>query len=172
MYKYLVLVLLIIIIVSCESASQNMRLPAVSGFFYAGDPMQLSSDVQNLLEKGKQTSIAVSSNLWGFIVPHAGFKYSGQVAGSAYAQLTDRSFAFVVVIAPAHYYRFKGISVGNYQAYQTPLGTVPVASELVAELMSTHELICFHVPAHIKEHSIEVQLPFLQKALKNFMILS
>ena len=166
----LILLLTTILFESCGSPSQEVRLPTVSGYFYSSDPQELSATVQDFMAKAEQIPFARTGKLWGLIVPHAGYEYSGEVAGYAYGQLKGNNFDTVVLIGPSHRHAFRGVSVGDYTSYQTPLELVPVNRELVKGLINSHELISFYHQAHDNEHSIEVQLPFLQSALSNFKI--
>lgn len=131
-------------------------------------------------------------HLKGLVCPHAGYPYSGPTAAIAYKTLTGRDVQTVVILGPSHYALFQGASIPNVDAYQTPLGTVPI-SEKAQELIKTSPFVleprCLvqrppwwqqsNKPAPVAgedtpdtwEHSIEVQIPFLQKTLKNFTIL-
>ena len=131
-------------------------------------------------------------HLKGLVCPHAGYQYSGQTAAIAYKTLMGRDVQTVVILGPSHYAAFQGASVPNADAYQTPLGIVPI-SDKAQQLIKTSPFVlepkCLvQRPAWWRqspkpapqagedtpetwEHSVEVQVPFLQKALKNFKIL-
>jgi AmmeMemoRadiSam system protein B len=107
----------------------------------------------------------------GIVAPHAGYVYSGPVAGSAYAPVRGRSYGRVVVLAPSHRAAFSGASVWPSGSYETPLGPVPIDAEGAAELRKRGGGLVSDLPgAHRDEHSLEVQLPFLQKALGSFRL--
>ncbi len=110
-------------------------------------------------------------NLKGIVVPHAGYIYSGPVAGEGYRQLLNLDYSKpikVFILAPSHYMYFTGASVGLFDAYKTPLGLVNV-SKTAGELLNEPNFH-FILDAHIEEHSLEVQLPFLQYVLPHFEI--
>lgn len=143
------------------------RQPAVAGFFYPADPGQLSAMVEQFL-----MPIPYSSKVpKAIIVPHAGYPYSGPIAATAYARLqgaTDR-ITRVVLIGPSHRLAFKGIAVSHADAFDTPLGSVPVDKQSV-QLITQLPFVGFLEQAHAQEHSLEVHLPFLQTILDEFEI--
>src|SRR5438046_2771596 len=105
----------------------------------------------------------------GVIAPHAGYAYSGQIAAAAFATLRDgaQRFARVVVIGPAHYVPIRGIALPTVDAFETPLGRLPVDRDAVSEIAD----LPFVLPndaAHAPEHALEVELPFLQIVLPSF----
>jgi len=107
----------------------------------------------------------------GLVVPHAGYVYSGWVAAHAFRQLDGVGYDTIVIIGPNHSLPdFEDISVYARGAYETPLGLVPVDEEVAEALLDAHERIVFQPEAHVQEHSIEVQLPFLQRLYKDLRI--
>ncbi len=96
------------------------------------------------------------------VVPHAGYVYSGPVAASAYALVPDMGFRWVVLVGPSHFVRFPGLALPDAAAFATPLGDVPVDEELAAAAVPYAR---DRPDAHAREHSLEVQLPFLQVSL-------
>jgi MEMO1 family protein len=150
------------------NARPKVRPPAVAGTFYPADAKELSQMVDGFL--AKVTSPALE-DVVAIVSPHAGYVFSGPVAGSSYAAIKGRKFDRVVVIAPSHYEAFGFSSVFDGSAYATPLGEVPVDRAFAARLAGMSSLIKLsgqgHTPtAELKEHSIEVQLPFLQRSLE------
>jgi hypothetical protein len=167
----------------------RVRAPAVAGLFYPADEPALSRMVDGLLESAPSHSIP---RLKGLVCPHAGYPYSGPTAAIAYKTLAGREVRTVVIVGPSHYAWFQGASVPNVDAYQTPLGTVPI-SDKAQQLAKTSPFVlepkCLvqrpswwpqsskPAPAvgedtpDTWEHSVEVQVPFLQKTLTNFSIL-
>ena len=145
----------------------GIRQPAVSGTFYPGFGSALKSVVERCLP-ATRTNGAIPKAL---IVPHAGYVYSGSVAGTAYALLEParRSIRRVVLIGPAHRVPFDGIATSRVSAFRTPLGDVPVDTRSVDIALSLPHV---HVveAAHAPEHCLEVQLPFLQTVLVSFSI--
>lgn len=110
-------------------------------------------------------------SLIALVAPHAGYVFSGQVAAYAYKQVQGKTFDTVILIGPSHRASFPGVSVYDRGGYETPLGTVPINVEMARELISLKEDLRYVPQAHVSEHSLEVQLPFLQRVLGNFRIL-
>ena len=150
----------------------KIRPPAVAGSFYPADPKELASTIDGFLAKAAPPSI---DNVVALVAPHAGYVYSGPVAAYSYALLKGKKFDRVVVIAPSHYEAFGFASVYDGAAYTTPFGQVPVDQAFAAKLAKASPLIKLsgagHTPtADRPEHSIEVQLPFLQRVLGQFQL--
>jgi Predicted dioxygenase len=99
------------------------------------------------------------------IVPHAGYIYSGQIAAHSYKHVEGKTFDVVIVIGPSHRTYFQGASIYNKGGYKTPLGIVPVDVDLANRIIAQSPVISFVPSAHSEEHSVEIQLPFLQVAL-------
>lgn len=133
--------------------------------FYPENSDELQNTVTALIDAAKPLNRRI--DLKGVVVPHAGYIFSGPVAATAYRALKDCApNKTVFILAPSHYVRI-GASVGAYDAYDTPLGPIKVDKTICAELLSKFDFI---PEAHEREHSIEVQLPFLLNALKDFRI--
>ena len=147
-----------------------LRPPVVAGTFYTDDPLALRSEIEGYLAQAKVIAIDDLEPL-ALVVPHAGYSFSGAVAADAYRLIEGCKFDLVVVVAPTHHHYFDGISIYNAGNYMTPLGEVEVDRELAAELISKYPEISFVSEAHRFEHSLEVQLPFLQVVLGNFRLL-
>ncbi|WP_051538623.1 AmmeMemoRadiSam system protein B [Prolixibacter bellariivorans] len=142
------------------------RVPVAAGRFYSGSPNTLQKEVHEFLQAG--TPLPESERLLGLIVPHAGYVFSGGTAGKCYARIPEEnSIERVVLLGSSHYASFHGASVYNIGNYETPLGVVPVDLEISETLIANNELFSFHPAAHTEEHSLEVQLPFLQERLKS-----
>ena len=145
---------------------ETIRNAAVAGQFYPGNEKNLKQQIEEcFLDKrgfGTIPSLKkVGHNLKGLVVPHAGFVYSGAIASHAYARLAEQGFADTfIILGPNHTGMGSGVSVMTEGAWKTPLGTVPLDSSL-AQTISTG-IIDRDATAHTYEHSIEVQLPFLQ----------
>ncbi|HWR14052.1 MAG TPA: AmmeMemoRadiSam system protein B [Terriglobales bacterium] len=160
-------------IVSCRGAEQPKdRAAAVAGTFYPADPTQLAAFVDG--ELAKAGVLQVGGTLIGLVVPHAGYPYSGPVAAYSYAQLKGKKFKRVVLIGPSHFEEIGFSSVYNGDAYTTPLGKVLVDREFAKKLASQGRSIRLsgagHAVGQQSEHSLEVQLPFLQRTLGDFKI--
>jgi hypothetical protein len=147
---------------------EEIRPPVVAGQFYTDDAQALSSQIDDYLEKAPQETLP--GEVLALMAPHAGYIYSGQVAACAYRQIQDRSFEDVVVVAPSHRTAFAGASVYHRGGYRTPLGVVPVNEALARDIMAQSDRLNFYPQAHAQEHSLEVQLPFLQRTLKSFRL--
>ena len=163
--KWLLVFVLLITYIGCGNANSDteVRKAAYAGSWYPGTASQLSKTVDGYLANVKK--MPVSGRVAALIVPHAGYIYSGQVAAYAYKQIQGMEFDVVVLVGPSHNYRFSGASVYKSGIYRNPLGDVAVDSETVKRLMSENEAIAFHPQAHIREHSLENQIPFLQRTL-------
>ncbi len=149
-------------------AQEIIRESVIAGSWYPGHPGTLRDDIRRYLEKARPTSIP--GQLKALIVPHAGYMYSGGVAAHAYRILQDQSFDRVVIVAPSHRAYFKGASVYTLGGYRTPLGVVPLDREIIDKLLEWPSLIKFVPEADAEEHSLEIQLPFLQVVLKDFRL--
>lgn len=151
-----------------EIEMEAIREPAVSGTFYPERPEILSRDVKKYIESAKKEK--VEGEIVALVSPHAGYMYSGSVAGHAYKLIEGETFNSVVVVAPSHRALFKGVSLYDRGGYRTPLGIVPIDVELSRKIMEKRKEIHFLPEAHAQEHSLEVQIPFLQVALKTFKL--
>ena len=148
--------------------TETVRSPAVAGSFYPDSPQVLSAQVENFVDDAEFTETA--GKLIGLIAPHAGYAYSGHVAGYAYKQLMGQSFDTVVLLGLSHHYRIDGAAIYARGAFRTPLGNIQIDEDLAAEMMRLNSDILDLPPAHANEHSLEVQLPFLQHLLSDFRI--
>ncbi len=137
------------------------REAVFAGSFYPGSAQQLNSMLDDLFEQAEKPSI---KNPSAIIVPHAGYVFSGKTAASAYNQITNpEHYERVFILASSHRVAFQGASIYSIGNYETPLGEVKVDFETARELMDKSRLFSFQPQAHAQEHSLEVQLPFLQK---------
>jgi AmmeMemoRadiSam system protein B/AmmeMemoRadiSam system protein A len=162
-------------------AAQKTRPAVVAGLFYPGEADQLRTTVDRLLAQAKPAGI---QNLRALVCPHAGYEYSGRTAAAAYKQLAGQTWQRAIVLAPSHYALFRGAALTDCDALATPLGTLRVA-RLTAELAKTAPF-SVNPSADVRrpgwaaqspstpagpespltwEHALEVQLPFLQRAL-------
>jgi AmmeMemoRadiSam system protein B/AmmeMemoRadiSam system protein A len=147
---------------------REIREPVVAGAFYPSDPEVLSRDVKRYLENAKKEKLG--GEIIALISPHAGYMYSGQVAAYAYKLIEGKAFDSVVVVGPSHRALFKGASLWDHGGFRTPLGVVPVDIDLSKKMMEKRKEIQFLPDAHSQEHSLEVQVPFLQVVLKSFKL--
>lgn len=128
--------------------------------------MILRKDIENYFRSA--SGVEFKREVVGIISPHAGYMYSGQIAASAYYLIREKKYDTVIIVGPSHRVAFRGISIFSRGGYETPLGVVPV-EEGMAERLKELSAIVNDVPAaHLQEHSVEIQLPFLQIALNKF----
>lgn len=146
----------------------KVREPAVAGTFYPGNPDTLGKMIGDFLKNILKTK--VKANILGLIVPHAGYEYSGQTAAYAYKELEGRNYKTAIIIGPSHHVSFSGASIYPKGYYETPLGKVEIDEKLSAAISSKSSILRFVPDAHVAEHSVEVQVPFLQTVLKDFKI--
>lgn len=146
---------------------KRTRKPAVAGSFYPSDPGALRSTVDGLLAAAKADAGPAPRAL---VAPHAGYVYSGPVAASAYALLRPHRDLFrrVVLLGPAHRVALHGLALPGVDAFETPLGDVPLDGEAIAGLR--HPALTTDESAHRQEHCLEVHLPFLQRVLGDFRL--
>jgi len=147
----------------------HIRRPCVAGHFYPGDEKELQSTVDNLITSAEELDLPAPKAI---ISPHAGYIYSGPIAATIYKTLIPHkdSIKKVVLIGPAHRVAFKGIAVTNMDKFATPLGDIAIDSELVKQSL-TLDNVNTNDHAYDMEHSLEVQLPFLQTVLHDFTLM-
>jgi len=144
-----------------------MRPAAVAGLFYAAHPDRLRTEIAELLGSAS-ASPAVSPK--ALIAPHAGYVYSGRIAATAFASLRNGArIERVVVIGPAHYVPVRGIAIPTADAFETPLGRLPLDHDALAAIADLPFVISTDAP-HAPEHALEVELPFLQTLLRPFAL--
>jgi hypothetical protein len=148
---------------------EKIRFSAVAGQFYPAQKQNLERMLKNFFEEVKIPEI--KGEIFGMIVPHAGYIFSGFVAAHCYKAIKDKNFETVILIGDSHYERFDGVSVWDGGEWETPLGRIKVNEKLAQKILRESERFFVRDSAHLFEHSLEVQLPFLQKALKDFKIL-
>ena len=158
-----------------ESSKQTdvTRKPAVAGQFYPANPVELSRMIASFFNKAKKEDIP--GEIVALISPHAGYVYSGQVAAYGYKLLEGLKFDVVVVISPSHTLPFAGSSVFNGKFYKTPLGEIEIDQPTALEIASVNDYVYLCDKGHTvggmrDEHSLEVQLPFLQTVLGKFKL--
>lgn len=155
----------LIFLFACKVAGKE---PAVAGSFYPADKKELRETVANFLAKAQKSKRG--GKLIAIISPHAGYQYSGQVAAYGYKEIKDSEINKVILIGPSHYVGFKGASVYTKGSFKTPLGNVRINEKIAGDLLNENADVKFYPEAFEKEHSLEVQLPFLQTVLKDFTI--
>ncbi len=142
----------------------SVRESAVAGLFYPAEKFELRQMVDSFLESAKD--ISIEGKLKGLVVPHAGYIYSGSVAGVGYKLLKENipETENVFLLGPSHYEKFYGIAQSTDEYWQTPFGKVEI------ERIKENQIVKNYNKAHFKEHSLEVQVPFLQTVLKRFRL--
>jgi MEMO1 family protein len=148
---------------------QSVRRAAVAGSFYPSNAARLSKEVDELIFKAKASR--ASGPLKAAIVPHAGYIYSGAVGASAYALLraARERVTRVVLLGPSHFVRLEGLGLPGVEAMGTPLGEVAVDLDGVKRALRLPQ-VSERPQAHAHEHSLEVQIPFLQRVLGQFTV--
>ncbi len=146
---------------------EKVRAAVVSGQFYPEDSRALKGQIRQFLTQAKSRA---DDHVRALIVPHAGYDYSGQVAAEAYKLVEGRKFDSVVIIAFLHRVFLQGVLVDDVAAYETPLGRVPVNRELAREIQMFRPLFRNAMPGRLEEHSLEVQIPFLQETVPELKI--
>lgn len=151
---------------------QSIRPAAVAGMFYPGDPRKLAGDVDAMLEAARAVQPAPTfARPKALIAPHAGYIYSGPIAARAYALLAPyaQTIRRIVLLGPCHRVAVRGLAVPHAKAFSTPLGEIPLDQEAIAAALKLPQVVR-HNGAHAEEHSLEVQLPFLQAVLVDFSL--
>ncbi|MDH4216137.1 MAG: AmmeMemoRadiSam system protein B [Gallionella sp.] len=146
----------------------NIRTPAVAGLFYPADPRQLAEDVRQMLSKALTHDLIPKA----LIVPHAGYIYSGPIAATAYATLKPVAARIrrVVLLGPTHRVAVRGLALPGADAFDTPLGRITLDAAAARSIAHLPQ-VTVSAQAHALEHSLEVQLPFLQSVLEDFTLL-
>jgi len=138
---------------------EDVRRAAVAGAWYPGAAPALAAAVDRHLAGATRD---VQGELVALIAPHAGLMYSGPVAAHAYRLLRGRTFDVAVLVGPSHFVGFSGVAVSRAGGFETPLGVARVAEDLADALLQATPVVREHREAHEREHSLEMQLPFLQ----------
>lgn len=152
--------------------SQNLRPAAVAGMFYPESPSVLAHEVGAMLSAAGQGHEGDATRPKAIIAPHAGYIYSGSIAASVYAPLAGRRGIVrrVVLLGPTHRVAVNGLALPSSAAFATPLGVIPVDGQAIALIEDLPQVVTSDA-AHALEHSLEVQLPFLQAVLGDFSLL-
>ena len=137
-----------------------IRRAAVAGSWYPGNASALSAEVDGYLQHARRTD--VDGDLVALIAPHAGLIYSGPVAAYAYRLLRERPFDTAVLVGPSHFVGFDGVAVYDSGGFETPFGTLAVDADCAAAILRATPVARAQLAPHAREHSLEMQLPFLQ----------
>jgi AmmeMemoRadiSam system protein B len=140
----------------------DVRPAAVAGTWYPSTPDRLAAEVDAHLAAAR---IDPAPPPLAIIAPHAGLTYSGPVAAFAYKTLVDSHYVATILVGPSHFVGFKGVAIWPRGEWETPFGAVPVAEALASEISRASSDVREHRAAHGREHSIELQLPFIAHLL-------
>ena len=144
------------------------RPSSIAGTWYTGEPTALSNQIDSFINDAKVTEEDIHGKVIGLTAPHAGHRFSGKTAGYAYKTIKGKKRDLVVILSPFHQYFPGDLITTIFQAYSTPLGEIPVDTDALVELENALKKsnIPIHQVSNDTEHSLEIQLPFLQRALK------
>lgn len=150
----------------------QIRQPAVAGAFYPAQESILARDVAALLSYAQPVTAATTPTPKAIIVPHAGYAYSGHTAALAYARMAAgrKTIHHIVLLGPVHRVPVRGLALPGVDFFATPLGKIEIDHDAVATISHLPQVMVSHA-AHAMEHSLEVQLPFLQAVLDDFKLL-
>lgn len=162
--KLIINVILCMSILTNFSFAEDIKSSNVAGTFYPADAERLSNKIDALLAKANPSQMP--GEIFALISPHAGYDFSGRIAAYGYKLIKGKKYKTVIIIGPTHFFAFKGISVYPKGEFYTPLGGVEIDQEFASKLIGKDESIFFKPQAFTREHSVEVQIPFLQKVLK------
>ena len=146
----------------------KVREPAVAGQWYPENEKQLRELVSDYINNASK--IGNLTSVYGIMAPHAGYVFSGEIAGAAYKQVQGRDFETAIIIGPSHREYVTGASVYDGDGFKTPLGVAVVDKELAQKIANQDGRIRLSEIGHRAEHSIEAQVPFLQVALSSIKI--
>ena len=163
------LAIILVLGVGCSDGAEaaRPRKAVLAGTWYPADRDELAESVDSYIAKAKSPTL--EGRVIALIAPHAGHRYSGPTAGHAFATLRKGDYDTVVLLAPSHHAAYRGASIAECDAYATPLGNVPLDGPACEKLLK-HKLFQRHPTAHRMEHSIEIELPFLQRRLGDFKL--
>jgi AmmeMemoRadiSam system protein B len=138
----------------------TIRKAAVAGTWYPGSSTALAAAVDAHLEAARTD---VDGDLVALVAPHAGLMYSGPVAAHAYRLLRDRQFDVAVLVGPSHFVGFDGVAAFPSGGFETPFGVAPIDDTCAADVMAASPVVRANPAVHGREHSLEMQLPFVQR---------
>jgi MEMO1 family protein len=145
---------------------ETLRKSVIAGSWYPGKASILKRDIERYF--ASVPDLVLEGEISGLVAPHAGYIYSGQVAAHAYKLIRGKKYDAVVIVGPSHHIAFNGVSIFGEGGYETPLGAVPVSRDLAEKIEKFAKTVTEIPAAHLQEHSLEIQLPFLQVALGDF----
>lgn len=134
----------------------------MAGSWYPDRPGVLRDELSRYLNS---VNVVATESIQAIIAPHAGLMYSGPVAAHAYAAVRDKPYDLVILVGPSHYVAFDGVAAIDVDAFETPLGDALLDRAMVGRLLDASPIVTAYPPAHQREHSLEMQLPFLRTVL-------
>ena len=147
----------------------SVQKPVVAGTFYPADGKVLRGLVERMLREAPSRQLG--GKLVGVIAPHAGYRYSGGIAATAFKQMEGKGYTRAVVMAPSHRVAFRGAALSTFDYYRTPLGDIPIDTEAVKGLVERYGWAVADPRPFEVEHALEVELPFLQVVLGDFKLI-
>ncbi len=163
MVKVVVLFLTCVCSLPVRARGEDIKRAVFAGQFYDRNPAVLAASVDGYLTEARPLS-EIPGRILAVISPHAGYVYSGRTAGHAYALVRDAAYDTVIILGPSHRVGFHGCSIYLRGGFETPLGVVPIDEDLAGAVAKATGF-GFNAAAFAEEHSIEVQIPFIQRAL-------
>ena len=149
-------------------AFQSIRPSPIAGLWYSSDPRKLALEIDNYIDKADIPEIV--GEIKGILAPHAGYRYSGATAGYAFQPVKGKAFDQVIILSPYHAYHPQSILCSAHQEYETPLGRIQIDKKFISEfrerLQDLYDIQITEV-ANDQEHSLEIEIPFLQRTLIN-----
>ena len=145
----------------------NVRPSPIAGTWYSADPEQLKNTVDAYIQQAHL--LEVPGKVIGLVAPHAGYRYSGAVAGHAFKTVLGKSYDIIAVISPMHQHHPQPLLTSAHRAYRTPLGEIPLAKNVLNEIndaLAEKTGLSLTPVANDQEHSLEIELPFLQRAIE------
>jgi len=166
--KQFIFLLMVLMVFSAQSRGEMIKEPNVAGGFYSADPKELSDSIDYL--EALTGPVPTDRKVEIAIAPHAGYPYSGPVAAYTYKAIARNHYKTIVVIGPSHFFPFEGISVWPRGGFKTPLGVVAIDEDFAQALLKENPKFQYLPQVFEREHSIEVELPFLQKTFVQLRI--
>ena len=155
---------LLLLAAALATAGERVRPAAVAGTWYPGEASELGTYVERTLDAAPAWTAPEGERVRAMISPHAGYAYSGPTAAAGYRALRGQAYDRVILLGPSHHAAFRGVAIADVDAYATPLGEVPLDAAAVARLRAS-PLVGAGPAEPDREHSLEIQLPFLQRVL-------
>jgi len=155
-------------VLDTKMKSQDIRKSVIAGTWYPGSEQELRKTINDFFESAKKAEIP--GEIFALVAPHAGYAYSGAIAARSYKQVSGNTYDAVIIIAPSHREAVRGASIYHQGGFETPLGIVPIHEELAKAIIAADASVRGSRDGHREEHSLEIQLPFLQIAIPDLKI--